>query len=133
MNQFQMDHQALYRLLEIKCERETVDGVLQGIREFLPEEDMLEAEQVCAYLQAPDKPTALSHHQQMVAMDKLLECAGVNFRTCCDLLRYQQMKKAGIVQPWISSCSWYILMNRRRNRMKISEYKSYNYCWHAGR
>ena len=30
-------------------------------------------------------------------MDKLLECAKVNFRTLCDLIRYQQLKDAGAV------------------------------------
>ena len=30
-------------------------------------------------------------------MDKLLECAEVNFRTLCDLIRYQQLKEAGAV------------------------------------
>lgn len=33
----------------------------------------------------------------MVAMDKLLECAEVNFRTIRDMLRYQHMKRAGVV------------------------------------
>ena len=40
MDQFQMDHQALYRLLKIKCERETLEDVLQGMRTLLPEEEM---------------------------------------------------------------------------------------------
>ena len=35
--------------------------------------------------------------QQIVAMDKLLECAEVNLRTLCDLIRYQQLKEFGIV------------------------------------
>ena len=33
----------------------------------------------------------------MTALDQMLQCIEVNFRTCCDLLRYQQMKKAGVV------------------------------------
>ena len=28
----------------------------------------------------------------------MLQCMEVNFRTCCDLLRYQQMKKASVVR-----------------------------------
>lgn len=28
----------------------------------------------------------------------MLQCMEVNFRTCCDLLRYQQMKKASAVR-----------------------------------
>ena len=31
------------------------------------------------------------------AIDKLLECAEVNFRMLCDLIRYQQLKEAGVV------------------------------------
>ena len=30
-------------------------------------------------------------------MDKLLECAEINLRTLCDLIRYQQLKDAGVV------------------------------------
>ena len=96
MEAFQMDSKFFYQLLRIKCERETMDYVLREMEEVLGE-DQPDAEQVCAYLQAPDKPTTLSTHQQMVAIDKLLECVEVNFRTICDLFRYQQMKKAGVV------------------------------------
>ena len=58
---------------------------------------MPEADAVRIYLQDPDKPTELSMAQQIVAMDKLLECAEVNFRTLCDLIRYQQLKEAEAV------------------------------------
>lgn len=97
MDQFQMDHQALYRLLKIKCERETLDDVLQGMRTLLPEEEMPTVEQVRTFLQAPDGATSLDPYQQMAALDQMLQCVEVNFRTCCDLMRYQQMKKAGVV------------------------------------
>lgn len=53
MDQFQMDHQALYHLLKIKCERETLDDVLQGMRTLLADEAMPTAEQVRTFLQAP--------------------------------------------------------------------------------
>lgn len=71
MDQFQMDHQALYHLLKIKCERETLDDILQGMRTLLADEAMPTAEQVRAFLQAPDGDTALDPQQQMVAMDQL--------------------------------------------------------------
>ena len=58
----------------------------------MPEEDA-----VRAYLQDPDEPISLSTEQQIVALDKLLECAEVNLRTLCDLIRYQQLKEFGIV------------------------------------
>ena len=96
MEEFKLDSKFLNRLLELKCERETVDYVLWAMGRVLGD-DMPEAEQLRAYLMEPDKPTTLSPHQQMVAMDKLLECAEVNFRTVCDLFRYQKMKEAGMV------------------------------------
>lgn len=96
MEAFQMDSKFFYQLLRIKCERETMDYILREMEEVLGEEQ-LDAEQVRAYLQSPDAPTTLSADQQIVAMDRLLECAEVNFRTTCDLLRYQQMKKTGVV------------------------------------
>ena len=78
------------------AERETLDYVLQGMRKILGE-DMLEEDTVRAYLQGPEKATTLSAEQQIVAMDKLLECAEVNLRMLCDLIRYQQLKDAGVV------------------------------------
>ncbi len=97
MELFRIDSNFFYRLLGIKCERETMEYVLREMEEVLGE-DQPDAEQVRGYLQDPDKPTALTLPQQMAAMDKLLEYAEVNFRTTCDLLRYQQMKKAGVVK-----------------------------------
>ena len=49
------------------------------------------------YKRQPEQPTELNSEQQIVAMDKLLECAEVNLRTLCDLIRYQQLKEAGVV------------------------------------
>ena len=73
-----------------------MDYVLQEMQAVLGEE-MPEADAVRTYLQDPDKPTELSITQQIVAMDKLLECAEVNLRTLYDLIRYQQLKDAGVV------------------------------------
>ena len=58
----------------------------------MPEEDA-----VRAYLKGPGKKTTLTVGQQVLAMDKLLEDAEVNFRTICDMVRYQNMKEAGMV------------------------------------
>ena len=52
MDQFQMDHQALYHLLKIKCERETLDDVLQGMRTLLSDEAIPTAEQRKFFLSA---------------------------------------------------------------------------------
>lgn len=39
----------------------------------------------------------LDAYQQTVVLDKLLECAEVNFRTLCELIRYQQFKAVRVV------------------------------------
>ena len=43
------------------------------------------------------KKTTLTVGQQVLAMDKLLEDAEVNFHMICDMVRYQNMKEAGMV------------------------------------
>ena len=96
MNVFGNSSKQLLQALTANAERETMDYVLQEIQAVLGEE-MPEADEVRTYLQDPDKPTELSTAQQIVAMDKLLECAEVNLRTLCDLIRYQQLKEAGAV------------------------------------
>ena len=96
MNLFGARQKQLLSFLTANAERETLDYVLQGMKEVL-REDMPEEDVVRAYLQNPDEPISLSAEQQIVAMDKLLECAEVNLRMLCDLIRYQQLKDAGVV------------------------------------
>ncbi|WP_455723580.1 hypothetical protein [Dysosmobacter welbionis] len=96
MDLFGARQKQLLSFLTADAERETLDYVLRGMREVLGEE-MPEEDAVRAYLQGPDKAATLSAEQQIVAMDKLLECAEVNLRTLCDLIRYQQLKEAGVV------------------------------------
>lgn len=96
MNLFGARQKQLLSFLTANAEREALDYVLQGMREILGEE-MPEEDAVRAYLQEPDEPISLSTEQQIVAMDKLLECAEVNLRMLCDLIRYQQLKDAGVV------------------------------------
>ena len=96
MNLFGARQKQLLHFLTADAERETLDYVLQGMREVLGEE-MPEEDAVRAYLYGPEKATTLSAEQQIVAIDKLLECAEVNFRMLCDLIRYQQLKEAGVV------------------------------------
>ena len=96
MNLFGARQKQLLSFLTANAERETLDYVLQGMKEVLREE-MPEEDVVRAYLQNPDEPISLSTEQQIVAMDKLLECAEVNLRMLCDLIRYQQLKDAGVV------------------------------------
>ena len=96
MNLFGARQKQLLYFLTADAERETLYYVLQGMRKVLGEE-MPEEDAVRAYLQEPDEPISLSAEQQIVAMDKLLECAEVNLRMLCDLIRYQQLKELGIV------------------------------------
>lgn len=96
MNVLGNSSKQLLQALTANAEEETMDYVLREMQAVLGEE-MPEADAVRIYLQDPDKPTELSMAQQIVAMDKLLECAEVNFRTLCDLIRYQQLKEAGAV------------------------------------
>ena len=96
MDLFGARQKQLLHFLTADAERETLDYVLQGMREVLGEA-MPEEDAVRAYLYGPEKATTLSAEQQIVAIDKLLECAEVNFRMLCDLIRYQQLKEAGVV------------------------------------
>ena len=96
MNVFGNSSKQLLQALTDNAENETMDYVLQEMQAVLGEE-MPEADEVRTYLQDPDKPTELSTAHQIVAMDKLLECAEVNLRTLCDLIRYQQLKEVGVV------------------------------------
>ena len=87
MNVFGNSSKQLLQALTANAEKETMDYVLQEMQAVLGEE-MPETDAVRTYLQDPDKPTELSTAQQIVAMDKLLECTEVNLRTLCDLIRY---------------------------------------------
>ena len=86
----------LKMLLKMQCEKETLDYVIQEMRAVLGEK-MPEEDAVRAYLKGPGKKTTLTVGQQVLAMDKLLEDAEVNFRMICDMVRYQNMKEAGMV------------------------------------
>lgn len=96
MTQFKIHNQVLIQLLRITAERETMDYIIQEMKQDL-DDDMPAEELVKAFAKAPDKPTKLTTYHQMIAMDKLLECAEINCRTLCDLVRYQYLKQAGIV------------------------------------
>ena len=96
MNVFEENTKQMLQALTANAEKETMGYILQGMRAVLGEE-MPEEDAVQAYLQDPDNSTTLSAEQQIVAMDKLLECAEVNLRTLCDLIRYQHLKDAGVV------------------------------------
>ena len=86
LNVFEETTKQLLQALIANAEKEAMDYILQEMQTVLGEE-MPEADAVRTYLQDPDNSTTLSAEQQIVAMDKLLECAEVNLRTLCDLIR----------------------------------------------
>lgn len=79
-----------------QAEKETVDYVLEGMQETFGSQTP-DAEAVEAYLKDPESSTTLTKKEQLIAMHKLLEIVEINFRTTCDLIRYQMFHKAGIV------------------------------------
>ena len=106
----------LKMLLKMQCEKETLDYVIQEMRAVLGEK-MPEEDAVRAYLKDPGKKTTLTVGQQVLAMDKLLEDAEVNFRMICDMVRYQNMKEAGMVHS-VDEFLQLLRSGRATNRVK---------------
>ena len=96
MNPFEQSTQQLLRFLTSHAEWEVIDYIRQEMQHDAPDSIPTE-EELFAFFQSPDKPTALDAYQQMLATDKLLEYAEISLRTVCDLIRYQQIKELGIV------------------------------------
>ena len=96
MDEIKINRRLVRTLLKMQCEKETLDYVIQEMKAVLGEK-MPEEDAVRAYLKDPGKKTTLTVGQQVLAMDKLLEDAEVNFRMICDMVRYQNMKEAGMV------------------------------------
>ena len=96
MNPFEQSTQQLLRFLTSHAEREVIDYIRQEMQHDAPDSVPTE-EDLFAFFQSPDEPTALDAYQQMLATDKLLEYVEISLRTLCDLIRYQQLKELGIV------------------------------------
>ena len=96
MNPFEQSKQQLLHSLTSQVEQEVIDYIRQEMQPDAPSSDPTE-EELFAFFQSPDTPTALVAYQQMLATDKLLEYAEISLRTLCDLIRYQQLKEFGIV------------------------------------
>ena len=96
MDEIKINRRLVRTLLKMQCVKETLDYVIQEMKAVLGEK-MPEEDAVRAYLKDPGKKTTLTVGQQVLAMDKLLEDAEVNFRMICDMVRYQNMKEAGMV------------------------------------
>ena len=78
------------------ADQATLDYVLNELAEAYgdnaPDENAVKY-----FLLSPDADTLLSSQEQVVVIDKVLECAEINFRTTCDLIRYRFMRDAGMV------------------------------------
>lgn len=96
MNRSKKEKSLLLQLLAEMAQGETVDYVVQGMREDLGA-DAPTAEEVRRCLLTPEEADGLDVQQRALVMDYLLECAEVNFRTVCDLIRYRHFKSAGLV------------------------------------
>lgn len=96
MNPFEQSTQQLLRFLTSHAEWEVIDYIRQEMQHDAPDSIPTE-EELFAFFQSPDEPTELDTYQQMLATDKLLEYAEISLRTLCDLIRYQQLKKLGVV------------------------------------
>jgi len=96
MEKFEMSKRQLLDLLTANIEQETINYIHREMRQAAPE-SVPTANELRAYFLSPDEQTKLSAYQQVLAMDKLLEYAEVSLRTLCDLIRYQQLKRFGIV------------------------------------
>ena len=96
MKDFHIAHNRFLKCLIQQSRQETLQYVKNGMEERLgsvsPDEQAL-----WRYLQSPQRHTSLTSSQQLVAMDLLLEWTEINFRTCCDLLRYQMLRQTGVV------------------------------------
>ena len=78
------------------AEEETITYVTEELSRMLGDEAP-GADAVRSYLVHPRRKTTLTRQAQLLATDKLLEFAEINFRTCCDMLRYHTMRDAGLV------------------------------------
>ena len=96
MNPFEQSKRQLLHSLTSQVEQEVIDYIRQEMQRDATDSIPTE-EELFAFFQSPDAPTALDTYQQMLATDKLLEYAEISLRTLCDLIRYQQLKELGVV------------------------------------
>ena len=78
------------------AEQNTLDYVLSELTETYGD-NALDENVVKDFLLSPNADTQLSPQERVIVIDKVLECAEINFRTTCDLIRYRFVKDAGIV------------------------------------
>ena len=95
MKNFDVSTQLLMNLFG-NAEQDTLNYVLSELTETYgdnaPDENTVKK-----FLLTPNTDTQLSPRERVIVIDKVLECAEINFRTTCDLIRYKFMKDAGMV------------------------------------
>ena len=95
MNNFDVSAQLLMSLFG-NADQDTLDYVLSELSETYGD-DAPDENAVKKFLLFPNADTQLSPRERVIVIDKVLECAEINFRTTCDLIRYRFMKDAGMV------------------------------------
>ena len=95
MKNFDVSTQLLIGLLG-NADQNTLNYVLSELTETYgdnaPDENAVKN-----FLLSPNADSQLSPRERVIVIDKVLECAEINFRTTCDLIRYRFMKDAGMV------------------------------------
>ena len=95
MNNFDVSTQLLMSLFG-NADQDTLDYVLSELTGTYGD-NAPDVNAVKNFLLSPNADTRLSPRERVIVMDKVLECAEINFRTTCDLIRYRFMKDAGMV------------------------------------
>ena len=95
MKKFDVSAQLLMSLFG-NADQNTLNYVLSELTETYgdnaPDENAVKI-----FLLSPNADTRLSPRERVIVIDKVLECAEINFRTTCDLIRYRFMKDAGMI------------------------------------
>ena len=95
MQKFDVSTQLLMSLFG-NANQDTLNYVLSELSEAYGD-DASDENAVKNFLLSPNADTQLSPQERAIVIDKVLECAEVNFRTTCDLIRYKFMRDAGMV------------------------------------
>lgn len=96
MKNFDVSAQLLMSLFG-NTDQNTLNYVLSEPSETYGD-DAPDEKTVKKFLLSPNADSQLSPWERAIVIDKVLECAEVNFRTTCDLIRYQFMRDAGMVR-----------------------------------
>lgn len=85
------------KVLTKGAEQEALDYIMGGMQETFGEQ-CPDSKAVVTYLKDTESSTTLTVKEQLIAVHKLLEISEMNFRTMCDLTRYQMFRDAGIIE-----------------------------------